>query len=230
MKILALEFSCAQRSVALLEKSDSPEAIVEYEVIETGDRSGKPFAMIEEALSRSGTEREQVERVAIGLGPGSYTGIRAAIALSQGWQLATETPLQGVSSAECIAAQAQLEGLTGSIAIVVDAQRGEFYLGLYELTQTDRREVTPLRLASAKDVLEHQERGDKLVGPEVLNWFPKGRTIFPRAATLARLALCQNRFTPGEELQPIYLRAPSFVKAPPPRMVPGLGNLPKEPG
>src|SRR5579863_8931783 len=106
MKILALELSSPQRSVALVQKTSSPAAILEYEAVETGGRSSKAFEMIEEVLRQSGVEREQVERLAIALGPGSYTGIRAGIALAQGWQLGMGTPLHGVSSAECIAAQA----------------------------------------------------------------------------------------------------------------------------
>src|SRR5579859_6762493 len=102
MKILALEFSSPQRSVALVQKANSAEMVMEHEVVETGNRSSKPFEMIEEVLRQSGTEREQVERLAIGLGPGSYNGIRGSIALAQGWQLGAEIPVQGMSSAECV--------------------------------------------------------------------------------------------------------------------------------
>jgi tRNA threonylcarbamoyladenosine biosynthesis protein TsaB len=219
MKILALEFSSPQRSAALVQASHSPAKIVEYEAVESGAHSNKPFEMIEEVLRQSGIEREQVERLAIGLGPGSYAGIRGSIALAQGWQLGAETPIQGVSSAECVAAQAHAEGVTGGIAVVIDAQRGEFYLACYELTSGGWREVEPLGLASAAKVSEREQHGDLLVGPEVLNWFPKGRTVFPRAATLGRLALDQTNFISGEDLQPIYLRTPNFVKAPPPRIL-----------
>ena len=45
--------------------------------------------MIEEALREAGLEREQIEVLAVGLGPGSYTGIRVALSLAQGWQLAS---------------------------------------------------------------------------------------------------------------------------------------------
>ena len=48
--------------------------------------------------------REAIEAIAVGLGPGSYTGIRAAIALAQGWQLAREVKTLGVSSVAAMAA------------------------------------------------------------------------------------------------------------------------------
>lgn len=220
MKILALEFSSPQRSVALVHAHQAPTEIVEYETIESGGRASKPFEMIEEVLRQSGTEREQIGCLAVGLGPGSYTGIRGGIALAQGWHLGTDTPILGVSSAECVAAQARAEGVTGGVAVVIDAQRGEFYVARYELTSSGWREVEPIRLASAASVCECELRGELVVGPEVLTWFPKGRPIFPRATALGRLALNQTNFVPGEELRPIYLRTTTFVKAPPPRVLP----------
>jgi len=54
----------------------------------------------------------------------------------------------------------------------------------------------------------------------VCRWFPQGRMVFPRAATLARLAANRAETVRGEQLEPIYLRATNFVKAPPPRVLP----------
>ena len=141
MRILAFEFSSPQRSVAVVQEVNSQGPLMVREVIETGAHSNKPFEMIEEALRQSGIEREQIDRLAVGLGPGSYMGIRAAIALAQGWQLGAGTPAQGLSSAQAVAAQAQSEGLTGRIAVLIDAQRGEFYLAIYELNSGGWREA-----------------------------------------------------------------------------------------
>jgi tRNA threonylcarbamoyladenosine biosynthesis protein TsaB len=220
MKILALEFSSPQRSIALVHQPKSPGAAIECEIVETGNDPNKPFEMIESVLRQSGIEREQVDRLAIGLGPGSYTGIRAAIALAQGWQLGRGIDLVGLSSVECLVAGAHAVGVTGRIAVVIDAQRGEFYLANYELTSHSWRELEPLRLATRAIVTECQKDGYLLLGPEVLNWFPKGRAMFPRAVVLGKLGLQQSKFVPGEQLEPIYLRPTSFVKAPPPRVLP----------
>ena len=220
MKILALEFSSPQRSVALVRQGDSSAVLVECEAVETGGGTNKPFEMIEEVLRQSGIEREQVERLAVGLGPGSYTGIRAGIALAQGWQLGLGTAICGLSSADCVAAAALAEGLAGRIGVVIDAQRGEFYQAVYELGAGSWRELEPLRLAAPASIAELEKDGVLVVGPEVIRWFPEGRTVFPRAAVLGRLALEQTRFAPGENLQPIYLRPTTFVKAPPPRVLP----------
>jgi len=173
--------------------------------------------MIDEALREAGWEREQLGCVAVGLGPGSYTGIRTAIAIAQGWQLATEVKLVGMSSIDCIAAQAQSEGITGQIVVAVDAQRHEFYAVSYELTRESWRAAEPVRLVTERAMHDRAKAAEALVGPEVTKWFPGGRRIFPRAAMLARLASGETTFVRGEALEPIYLRATTFVKAPPPR-------------
>jgi tRNA threonylcarbamoyl adenosine modification protein YeaZ len=220
MKILALEFSSPQRSVAVVEERTEAGALALGEAIETGARSTNTLGLVEDALRQAQLDREQIEYLVIGLGPGSYNGIRLAIALAQGWQLARPVKLLGISTAECIAAEAQAEGIFGRVHIVIDAQRGEFYLAGYDLSAETSREVEPLRLASLPEVQACHQGGGIIVGPEVTKWFPGSRVLFPRAATLGRLARGRNGFVPGEKLEPIYLRATQFVKAPPPRIVP----------
>jgi tRNA threonylcarbamoyladenosine biosynthesis protein TsaB len=219
MKILALEFSSPQRSVAVIHQSESRESgIAMREVIESG--STEPFIMIEEALREAKLEREQLDCIVIGIGPGSYTGIRSAISIAQGWQLAREIKLLGISSAEGIAAQAAFEELTGAANVIVDAQREEFYLAGYDLAAGNFHETEALKILTKEDVRQRVDAGAVLIGPEVSRWFPSGKTVFPRAATLGRLALTRTNFIPGEKLAPIYLRETTFVKAPPPRIIP----------
>jgi tRNA threonylcarbamoyl adenosine modification protein YeaZ len=233
MTILALEFSSPQRSVAVIRKDapgESPSfqkrsetrlahasGIDVNEVIETG--ANEPFQMIDDSLRQSKLEREQIQCLAVGIGPGSYTGIRAAISIAQGWQLARGVKIIGISSAECIAAQAQADGLTGVVDITVDAQRGEFYLASYEITADSCREITPLKIVTMEDVRLRSQADELLVGPEISRWFAPGKTVFPRAAMLGKLALTRADFIAGEKLEPIYLRETKFVKAPPPRII-----------
>ena len=200
-----------------------PSEVSVSEVVETATSNSntmKPLSMVETVLKQAGLEREQIECLAIGLGPGSYTGIRVAIALAQGWQLARRVRLLGLSSVECIAAQAQADGFTGKACVVIDAQREEFYMTRYDIGVGECREIFPLRLATLPEVRERQNADETLIGPEVTRWFPDGRVIFPRAATLGRLAMMRGEFVPGEKLEPIYLRETVFVKAPPPRVLP----------
>ncbi len=207
------------RSVAVLaSEPGEPEAAAE--VVETGGRSTRALAMVEAALCEAQVEREQIECLAIGIGPGSYTGIRAAIALAQGWQLARPIKLLGISSAEAVAAQARADGLAGKISVVIDAQRNEFYLADYEVSRGGWREISPLRLAHRAAVESAARAGSALIGPEITRWFPEGRVVPARAEMLGRMARSRTDFVSGEQLVPIYLRETTFVKAPPPRVVP----------
>lgn len=219
MKVLAIDFSSAQRSAAFLEAIPGARGVRVAEVVETGAPQTAAFGMIEQVLQEAGVEREAVECLAVGIGPGSYTGIRASIALAQGWQLVAGAKLLGISSMEAMAMEVADSGLVGPVLVVVDAQRNEFYLARYDIHAGGPREVGPLRLATLAETQSAAVQG-QVIGPEVTRWFPEGRLIFPRAATLARLALNRSDFFAGEKLEPIYLRETKFVKAPPPRVLP----------
>ena len=204
MTILAIDFSSAQRSVAL-----ARNGLVLSEAVETGGyRVTNAFGLIEKVLADANISRTGIEVVAVGLGPGSYTGIRAAIALAQGWQLATGVKLLGVSSAEGLAAQAQAAGIFGRVNVVMDAQRGEFYLAGWEISAAARTEISPLKIVTAAELTARRTAGEICVGPEM------ERVLFPAAATVARLAAGRTDFMAGEMLSPLYLREVSFVKAP----------------
>lgn len=205
MTILAFEFSSAQRSVAL-----ARDGIVLAEATETGGyRVTNALGLTEKVLADVGIRREEVEAIAVGLGPGSYTGIRAAIALAQGWQLARAVKLLGVSSVEVLAARAQAEKIFGRVNVVIDAQRGEFYLSAWEISAAVRKEISPLKIASAAEIEALKTAGEICVGPEA------GKVLFPSAAMLAQLASVRTDFVAGEKLEPIYLRETTFVKAAP---------------
>jgi tRNA threonylcarbamoyladenosine biosynthesis protein TsaB len=213
MKILALEFSSSCRSAAVVETTVLGSVRDESRQFPTG------LTLADAALRAAGIEPEAIDGLVVGLGPGSYTGIRSAIAVAQGWQLARGTRLLGISTAECLAAQARGLGLFGRVNVVIDAQRGEFYLATYELGPKAIREAAPLQLASPEEVRRRLAAGELVLGPEVCRWFPAGRLLAPDAAMLGRLAQERTNFVSGEALEPIYLRPVSFVKAPPPRVM-----------
>lgn len=217
MKILAVEFSSDRRSVAVV----SAGAVL-GRAEETGGRTARAFALIEQALAQAGLEREHIDCLAIGLGPGSYAGIRAAIALAQGWQVARPIRLLGISSVETLAAQAQAAKLLGRVNILIDAQRKEFYFAAYEIDDHACRIVEPLRLLSADETRERCAQGETLVPPSLLAAFPKTTVLLPDAAALGIIAATRTDFVEGDKLEPIYLRETSFLKAPPPRVIPGL--------
>lgn len=191
MKILALEFSTHLRSAAFGGR----------EVI---DESGKGSPI--ELLRKLEVNPAEIEGIAIGLGPGSYTGIRSALALAQGLNLARNTAAAGISSTDVIALGAIERGIAGEVEVVVDAQRGEVYSARYELTSTTFTQTHPLQILQ-------RPQTNKIVGPEAKRWDPNGILVAPMATALERLAR-RAKFVSPELLEPIYLREPSFVKAP----------------
>ena len=214
MKILALEFSSPRRSVSVFAGHD-----VTGRACEQGTRETKPLALIEAALREAGVGREELDLIAVGLGPGSYAGIRIAMAIALGWNLARGTRLIGISSADCVALQFSGEG---PFSILIDAQRNEFFVARYE-TQRDAtqrrttRLVEPFRLMREDD-RERQRTGEPFLRPDVLEDGPGWHALPPDAAQLARMA-AEKFFEPLETrpLEPIYLRKAEFVKAPPPK-------------
>ncbi len=219
MKILAIEFSSGQRSVAVVDSDAGTNQRV-LGSAKDSTRQTAPLSLIEKVLSESKTEREQIEVIAVGLGPGSYHGIRASIALAQGWQLAAgKIKLLGVSSAECLARAAQCQKHFGRIRVIIDAQRNEVYHAVYEISATAFREVKSLYISSIGEIQASAQTDGKIVGPEVKRWFEEGIELFPNADLLGEIAAGRSDFIPGEKLEPVYLRESSFVKAPPPRVV-----------
>jgi tRNA threonylcarbamoyl adenosine modification protein YeaZ len=190
------------------------------EQAEAAGQDVPPLRLVERALAEAKVERGQIECVAVGLGPGSYTGIRGAIALAQGWQLAKGVKLVGISSVECIASQAQAEQLFGAVGVVVYAQRGEYYIEKYEISQKSIKITYKLNIISLTELKKDQKSCNFVIGPEEECEFKVGRVIFPGAAVLGRLAAAKTDFIPGEKLEPVYLREASFIKSPPSRFFP----------
>lgn len=218
MKILAFEFSSDHRSVALAEIGATARILSEAAV--SGIRSTPVLTLVDDVLRQANESREAIEAMVIGLGPGSYTGIRIAIATAQGWQLALGVKLLGISSVEALAEHARDEGWRGPVDLAIDAQRGEYYLANYDITADGARVIEPLRLVPRSEIERRIAAGETIAGPDAGQFSPKARPLFPRAADLAKLAAGRNDFVDGEKLEPVYLREVSFVKAPPPRIVP----------
>jgi tRNA threonylcarbamoyladenosine biosynthesis protein TsaB len=216
MKILAVEFSSEERSVAVVQGGGDAGPVLLGRAVESGVH--RPLGLVEEALRQAHWEREEIETLAIGLGPGSYTGIRGAIALAQGWQLGRGVKAIGLSSVECLAAGAGQQKIFGPVNIIIDAQRDEFYLARYEISPGGWRETEALRLAPLAEIEALVQRGARVLGPGVAQWFPSAQNLNPDAAILGRLASARQDFVPGEKLEPIYLRETAFKKAPPARV------------
>jgi tRNA threonylcarbamoyl adenosine modification protein YeaZ len=221
MRILGLEFSTPLRSVALVEKCGESGPICRAEIQEGGDQGRSGLVLVDEVLQKAGVERETVDCIAIGLGPGSYTGIRSAIALGHGWNSASQVVIRGISSVEGLMAQAQAQGEYGLVHVVLDALRQEYYVASYHADINGYEEVEPLRLISQEAINLLETKEASILGPAVSKWFNKARVAFPMAAWIAQLACRRIDACPqSNTIEPIYLRKTEFVKAPPLRKLP----------
>jgi tRNA threonylcarbamoyladenosine biosynthesis protein TsaB len=88
--------------------------------------AGKLLLLVEEALTAAGAGWDDVERIAVGVGPGSFTGLRLGIATARGLAQARDLPLVGISSLAALAAGAKGDSPPYVVA-VIDARRGEVF-------------------------------------------------------------------------------------------------------
>jgi tRNA threonylcarbamoyladenosine biosynthesis protein TsaB len=166
-----------------------------------GERSSKATTLLEDidALLRQASARTaDVDALAVGIGPGSFTGIRVGLATARGLALALGVPAAGVSTLDALAA-----GSPGAVP-VVDARRGEVFV-----LQGEPRVIAPAQL--------EVEPGMILVGSGAIRYRAQfesaGAEIppddderqLPRARFHAQLA---RGFGPVEEIEPLYLRVP----------------------
>ena len=210
--LLALECSTDRRSVAL-----ARDRVVLAESSHQGGRETPLSALVTTTLAQAGVKPADVDAIAVGLGPGSYTGIRAAIAFVQGWELARSVRLLGIDSASAIARRAWRLGMPGEQTVVIDAQRGEGYLARYLLAPAGVTTLLPLRLATVAELQALRADGTRLIGPDLPHLGLPGTPVWPDAAAIAELAAERTDFVSAETLEPVYLRPTAFVKAPPPR-------------
>jgi tRNA threonylcarbamoyl adenosine modification protein YeaZ len=215
MNLLALEFSSSRRSAAILEYDDLDRFRVRASVSENQSRGVSGLVLVDQAIKTASLTPSEISRIGIGLGPGSYTGIRSAIAIAQGWQLAHKTGLLGISTIEVLAADAKKHGFKGELNLVIDAQRNELYSARYNLNDCPPAPLEKLHLvpfAAIPSIVP-------IAGPDVQKLISQCIPLFPSAETLAELALRAASSIPGEKLEPLYLRETSFVKAAPPRTI-----------
>lgn len=209
MTTVALEFSSDRRSVAVVRHGE-----VVSEIIFQGTVRTPVFQLVESALREAGVERSEVAAVVVGLGPGSYTGVRIAISVAQGWELASGVRTAGINSFEILAA---VHGAVPAL-LAIDAQRDEFAVA----EVANGRLRGPVRLISVSELRDRAAAGELVVGPDVSRVVENGVDLYPTAGMAARLMLKGHAYVPAERLTPIYLRETSFVKAPPTRDVAGL--------
>jgi tRNA threonylcarbamoyladenosine biosynthesis protein TsaB len=126
MKILAFDTSTPVASLALWEADD---CLAEVSGTLGRRHSELLFSMLGHALQLASWDKHDIDMIAVGTGPGSFTGLRVGVATAQGLAYALDTPLTGVCSLDALALGATMPA--SYIASCLDARKGEVYVGLY---------------------------------------------------------------------------------------------------
>lgn len=198
MKILAFELSTGHGSIALLE---SERVSFARGFANNRKHSGLFF----ENLQNCSKEFGSPDAIVVGLGPGSYAGVRIAIATAVGLRVASEAKLCGIPSICAIETEAR------NYRVIGDARRDSFFFGRV----SDGRLVEGPSLYSCVE-LEDKIRESTLpvYVSEPLSQFPMATLAYPSARRLAELIREQVSEMPdSESLEPIYLREP-FITVP----------------
>lgn len=218
VRVLALDTSTELGSVACLVEGELRAEVSARVRARHGETL---LTLVRQVLDHAKLDRRELDLVAVGLGPGSFTGTRVGVATAKGLSLALDVPLMGVVSLRAIA-----RGAPGRwIAPVVDAHKGEVYAAVYERAEGGLEErLTPAHMApdAAWQMLEALGQPLTLCGSG-LTRYPDtfARTLDrtfdqPRAALIALEAMERfERDGPDDRasLEPLYVR-PSDAKLP----------------
>ncbi len=153
-KLLAIDCSGVQLSIALLE-GEKPLAELTGEFIDRP--SGRILPALQFLLDSTGWELESLDGIAVGIGPGSFTGLRVGIATAQGLCFAANLPLIGIPSTDALAFNGAIIPQK-IIASVIDARKGEVYLRIFRIAPDGLPiPLTPNLLLSPQDLLDKLE-------------------------------------------------------------------------
>jgi tRNA threonylcarbamoyladenosine biosynthesis protein TsaB len=171
-----------------------------------GERTGRAAEVLADAdqlLRAAGVVPRDLDLLAVGVGPGSFTGVRIGLAAARGVALALDLPVAGVSTLDALAAGAP------RAVPVIDARRGEIFVLLsgVRCMAPDALEVDPGRTYVGDGAVRY--RGTIEAAGGVVP--PDGSELHvPRARFHARLA---GEGVPAEQVEPLYLRVPDAEKA-----------------
>ena len=213
MKLLAFETATEACSVALWIDGDVRER---FEIAPRRHAElSLPWA--EQLLAEAGIAKSQLDAVAVGRGPGAFTGVRLAIALAQGIALALDRPAVAISTLAALAMQSRGERILAAI----DARMGEVYLGAFardgdDLVATGNEAVLKPEAAPLPDGMDWHGVGTGFsAADDALQVRLQPRLVavdagaLPRAgdvARLAALAFVRGEAVTPDRLEPAYLR------------------------
>lgn len=227
MNLLAIETSTEACSVALLVGTGPDRRVLQRHEIAPRRHTELVLPWIDQLLAEAGLAKNQLDAIAVGRGPGAFTGVRLAIALVQGMALALDRPVLPISTLAALALQANAfaeeagEGGTRIIA-AIDARMGEVYLGSFTGDADGLVTACGDETLGAPETVALPDAGNCIglgtgfsASASVLQARMAARLLrcdaaaLPRAADVARLA--GRNFAAGlaiapDRLEPAYLR------------------------
>ena len=214
-KILALDTSTDACSIALLIDNKVSDRFV----IMSKQHTKLILPMIDEVLSEAGIGLNQLDALAFGCGPGSFTGVRLAASIIQGFAFAADLPVVSVSTLRALAQEVFVEFKVSKVLVIQDARMNEVYLGQYQVGDRGvMQAIEPDSLTKPEEAVVILQ--DYLVG--VGSGFEIYSDIFAKksefeiiakkhiqAKYLVQLAsydFDKNRLITAEHVLPVYLR------------------------
>lgn len=206
MIVLALDTAGVDCAAAIY---DSEAGKVLAEVCETIGKghAERLMAMIDEALAASGLVLADLDRVAVTIGPGSFTGIRVGVAAARGLALALGIEAVGVTTLAVLAAVQREAGESRPVLVAMDAKRGEVYAQAFAPDGSELSEPAELAIADAQALPARYAAVATGSGAPLVNGAEEGAG--PDHFSIAQVARLGADLQPGAaKPKPLYLRAP----------------------
>jgi tRNA threonylcarbamoyladenosine biosynthesis protein TsaB len=213
VRCLGIETSSRRGSVALVQVEPQGVQVVGVRFHQEANRHGERILpLVDELLREAGWSLTSIDRVGVGVGPGSFTGLRIGVALSQGIGLGLGCPVVGVSSLRAMARAAPPHA--GPTAALLDARRGEYFLAVYDTAGMELHapHVIP-QLGAEQAIVALGGDTVRIVGEPAAEWghgFSSDASMLPTATATATLAA---ELDPADApALPVYVRAADAVK------------------
>ena len=209
MRLLAIDTASEACSVGVV---DNGEPVIRSEVVGRG-HAEILMRLIEEGMAEAGVAFADLDRIAVTVGPGSFTGLRIGIAAARGFALVTGKPAVGISTLAVHAEQARVLCGAHAVLAVLAAGRGELYGAFYS---ADGSEIEPPQATSAQVLAAKLKDGALVAGSGsdlVVAALPMDVTVrvAHRHASVNVAALCRLAAAapaPTAAPRPLYLRPP----------------------
>lgn len=216
LTILALDTSTEACSVALLHNGN----IISDFVMAQREHTQQILPMVDKILNEAGCTLSQVDAIAFGRGPGSFTGVRIGIGIAQGLAFGADKPLLPISTLATLAQTAYRQVGAMNVVAAIDARMNEVYCGQYQRQQSGEwqilaaeRVIKPEQVTSIVTLSDKQKVYAAGTGwqayPNMLANITPSAVLLPDAQDM--LPLAEIMWQKGErfaaaDVEPTYLR------------------------